>query len=1488
MFVYNSTHKIAICTLCKSAIVPGPKSLEWHLRSKPHRLVGDIFTTNLQLLQSYSLRSIEELRVEKPTPTDDCNLIEHLESFTGFCCTHQGCSYNTTVEKKIREHVWIIHQVKAKDHDSGVSLWRKCTLQTYFTARRLIDYFVVVEQEVGLASKANENLTQLTEGEKAYFKEVEADYRQVKEEIAIQAGIVHDFEDSRSSKVPWLERTAFPSHIAGLTDNEIHASYCLPPAKELKGLSESTNPTLVRIVNATRSLLQDAYRLCNDNSPDCKMTYQRATILNQFYAGASGKSDAFRASKLESTLVDYFRTWTQLVVYYYRVVYLEDGHFEKHLAGSEPESRRLPKEVIQPTSQQERMMQEIIKLAEVPNDDDDDEATLKHALQNFFLALICHTVGSVPFRSPILSFCAMLARSKRIALRTQVEKGQPHTIGRWKDPGVYTSHLSALTWTAQLIIFNYACFMKQDDENRIPVLLGEICGKFFQQLAETPFGHILQWRLYLFEVSKNQLARFQARWSLDKKTVGYKGVELQMSHIPQLILSEYRKAYTFLHQDLLFEGLDKLTTVNPADSDPNPYVQLQAWKLKDDLDMADYGESWVTDPKNAELVQQAEGALLQCIQYSTQLRAMFLIKSAEGVVRFNNKAIDVYEAKVQDFLKRLLILCHITSGQPLREPEMLSILWRNTSRHRHIMIWEKLVMIFTQYHKGQQQSGVYKDNIRFLPKPIGDMLLQYIGLVLPLRQIFLRQRKPKEVISPYLWSTLEGQVWPDGTVFKCLTRACIRAKIARLHTLNWRHLSAAICKEKFSGKDYAMFSSENVITEDLEGEQDLVALAQQSNHSYATFNMAYAGSTVLTMDTLLHRSHRASLLWHDLFRFENILQIKRGRSESDVLSFRLLDDAKRGQQRKRGVYSEADLLTIARKVYQTPDLQLRVPGQQAAVLAVLGPQRAEQVIVILATGSGKTLIIILGVMLADARTTILILPLVALRNDMLRRFDEAGIKPLIWTPVIMRSASLVIVSVEAACSEQFVGYAQRLVMQQQLDRIIIDECHLTVTASDYRSHMAELGWHLGQIKTQTVWLTATLLPSMQDEFILQNKLVQPRIVRESTNRANIKYLVMRQAGSVLNQAAGLVQSWASTEGFDQRRDKIIVYCHSREDARMLGEILNCSVYTSESGTVEQKAVLIQQWLGDINQAAIVATSALGPGFDYPYIQLVIHAGAPKRLSSFAQESGRAGRAGQAARSIILLNASWVVEEDGEYASTDHEAMELYLSSQFCYRGILSQTLDLPVDWLWCMEGDEACGFCIQANTEARPAEVRFKFKGVQAEAVIPTDSLTEVRRQDYLEEQALERYEHNLQLMGGLCLYCRAMARPFEHRAGACPRRWDWIKAKKDVLDECKRQGKEWMAAYVVCWKCFQPQEICRVADVEEEESECQYPDMVIPLCYGVYQGVGGPRWIFERFGRRFHNERAYMIWLGEKGRFSGLVCTQAHCVAAEALAMFG
>ena len=97
--------------------------------------------------------------------------------------------------------------------------------------------------------------------------------------------------------------------------------------------------------------------------------------------------------------------------------------------------------------------------------------------------------------------------------------------------------LSALTWTAQLVLFDYACFQEQDDEDQIPVFLTKICKKFFQQLAETPFGYILQWRLYLLKVGKAAIAKHQAQWLLDRQTVEYCRVELQMLQISDLVVS---------------------------------------------------------------------------------------------------------------------------------------------------------------------------------------------------------------------------------------------------------------------------------------------------------------------------------------------------------------------------------------------------------------------------------------------------------------------------------------------------------------------------------------------------------------------------------------------------------------------------------------------------------------------------------------------------------------------------------------------------------------------------------------------------------------------------------------------------------------------------------------------------------------------------------------------------------------------------------------
>ncbi|KFY16905.1 hypothetical protein V492_01029 [Pseudogymnoascus sp. VKM F-4246] len=127
----------------------------------------------------------------------------------------------------MREHV-AAHGVKAKEHKTR-PLWRECMLQTYFTGKGRIDYFVVVDddnnkKEGGKSNIRESSSTPLKREEKALFTKLEEDYEDVKGDIKEQASIVHGFAGSRSERVPWLERLGFPSHIATLKDEEVRSS----------------------------------------------------------------------------------------------------------------------------------------------------------------------------------------------------------------------------------------------------------------------------------------------------------------------------------------------------------------------------------------------------------------------------------------------------------------------------------------------------------------------------------------------------------------------------------------------------------------------------------------------------------------------------------------------------------------------------------------------------------------------------------------------------------------------------------------------------------------------------------------------------------------------------------------------------------------------------------------------------------------------------------------------------------------------------------------------------------------------------------------------------------------------------------------------------------------------------------------------------------------------------------------------------------------
>ncbi|ODA75789.1 hypothetical protein RJ55_08677 [Drechmeria coniospora] len=156
-------------------------------------------------------------------------------------------------------------------------VWRDCSLQTYFTAKGLIDYFVVLEAgQLITVSQALEKVSiplrlpsirhTLMTSEKTLFEALEKD-----------------------QESPGWFGPAFRPIFRELRDEEIRSSYALPPKRVPDGVSHTAaaaaalkykGSDLFRILIAAEAMLRDAYTLCSDMSLGRKMTQQRASLFS--------------------------------------------------------------------------------------------------------------------------------------------------------------------------------------------------------------------------------------------------------------------------------------------------------------------------------------------------------------------------------------------------------------------------------------------------------------------------------------------------------------------------------------------------------------------------------------------------------------------------------------------------------------------------------------------------------------------------------------------------------------------------------------------------------------------------------------------------------------------------------------------------------------------------------------------------------------------------------------------------------------------------------------------------------------------------------------------------------------------------------------------------------------------------------------------------------------------------------------------------------
>ena len=120
-------------------------------------------------------------------------------------------------------------------------------------------------------------------------------------------------------------------------------------------------------------------------------------------------------------------------------------------------------------------------------------------------------------------------------------------------------------------------------------------------------------------------------------------------------------------------------------------------RLKDDHSEYKRNYSFVTDERNTNLLAGLQKFLFQVIIEDDDLRKRyFWANQTSGQYGWNSEAVEEYLSKTNTLLELILLLIHLTSGQPGRGTEILDLnIWNSPHRARNIYIAGGRIMIVT-------------------------------------------------------------------------------------------------------------------------------------------------------------------------------------------------------------------------------------------------------------------------------------------------------------------------------------------------------------------------------------------------------------------------------------------------------------------------------------------------------------------------------------------------------------------------------------------------------------------------------------------------------------------------------------------------------------------------------------------------------------------------------------------------------------------------
>jgi len=332
----------------------------------------------------------------------------------------------------------------------------------------------------------------------------------------------------------------------------------------------------------------------------------------------------------------------------------------------------------------------------------------------------------------------------------------------------------------------------------------------------------------------------------------------------------------------------------------------------------------------------------------------------------------------------------------------------------------------------------------------------------------------------------------------------------------------------------------------------------------------------------------------------------------------------------------ADPLSILKAVYGYDSFRDR---QREIIDHVIAGNHA---FVLMPTGGGKSLCYQIPALVRPGMGLI-VSPLIALMEDQVAALRQAGIKAaalnsriwgsekdLLWNDIERGELELLYMAPETLLKPETLSRLKSM----RLSLIAVDEAHcLSQWGHDFRPEYRALDC-LAEVfpEVPRLALTATADAPTRTEIVEHLKLGEDNSFIAGFDRPNIRYAVAEK----MNTTQQILRFLAPRKG-----ESGIVYCLSKRKTDEVAITLSEHGFTAlpYHAGMEMKARAQNQRRFQLDQGVImVATIAFGMGIDKPDVRFVLHADLPSSIEAYYQETGRAGRDGLPAETLMLYGA----------------------------------------------------------------------------------------------------------------------------------------------------------------------------------------------------------------------------------------------------------